>query len=196
MIRKICNHKIAIIILHEIYGVNQFIEEVCSEWNSQGFDVFCPNMIGREFFTYTEVSEAYEFFTTCVGFDYFENIELFASQLRILYEKVFILGFSVGATIAWRCCENDICDGIICCYGSRIRDYMSIQPSCPTLLLFAEEDKFNVTNLVKRLVEKPNVEIFEFKASHGFLDHYSNCFNRGEAQKAKEYISNFMKRNQ
>lgn len=194
MIRKIGNNKIAVIILHEIYGVNQFIEDICSEYNTQGFDVFCPNMIHRGFFAYSEAPEAYKFFTKNVGFDYFKNIQLLASQLKLIYEKIFIIGFSVGATIAWRCCESDTCDGIICCYGSRIRDYVSIQPSCPTLLLFAEEDKFHVSNLIKQLVEKPNVEVYKLKAGHGFMDQHSNYFNREQAQKAKEYIRKFMKK--
>jgi len=192
MIRKICNNKTAVIILHEIYGINQFIQNTCTEYHNQGFDVFAPNMIGTGFFDYSEAPEAYEFFKKNVGFDYFKNVELLAAQLKVTYEKVFIIGFSVGATIAWRCCENLTCDAVVCCYGSRIRDYLSIQPSCHTLLLFAEEDTFDVSNLIKQLAEKSNVELHKFTANHGFIDQYSNCFNREQAQRAKEYIIDFL----
>lgn len=45
MIKKISNNKSAVIILHEIYGANNFIEDICSEYHMQGFDVFCPDMV-------------------------------------------------------------------------------------------------------------------------------------------------------
>jgi len=49
----------AIIILHEIYGINRFIEEVCIQYHNDGFDVFCPQLLGKENFTYEESSSAY-----------------------------------------------------------------------------------------------------------------------------------------
>lgn len=192
MIRKASDNKIAVIILHEIYGINRFIEELCTEYNVQGFDVFCPNMIQKENFLYSESTEAYQFFINNVGFDFYKEVETLIAQLKLTYEKVFVIGFSVGATIAWRCCENINCDGIICCYGSRIRDYMSLQPSCPVLLLFAEYDSFDVDGVIEQLVEKNNVYLYKLQASHGFIDQYSNFSDKEQAQISKEHIRKFL----
>lgn len=112
----------------------------------------------------------------------------------IWYEKAFIIGFSVGAAIAWRCCENIKCDGIICCYGSRIRDYLQLQPCCPVLLLFAGQDSFDVDKVIDELHGKSNVEIHKVKASHGFMDHYSTYFNREQAEISRALIYNFFSR--
>jgi dienelactone hydrolase len=109
------NYKNAMIILHEIYGINQFIEEQCLEYHNKGFDVYCSDMLQRKYFDYSEAAEAYQFFMDNVGFDYFNKVNTMIAQLKRTYDKVFLMGFSVGATIAWRCCENDFCDGIICC---------------------------------------------------------------------------------
>jgi len=193
MIRKTSNNEIAVIILHEIYGINRFIEELCTEYNMRGFDVFCPNIFQREYFLYSEATEAYQFFINNVGFDFSKEVERLIAQLKITYDKVFIIGFSVGATIAWRCCENIYCDGIICCYGSRIRDYMSLQPFCPVLLLFAEQDSFDVNYVIEQLVGKINIELYKLQASHGFMDQYSNYYNREQEQISKEYIRKFLK---
>jgi dienelactone hydrolase len=103
-----------------------------------------------------------------------------------------MIGFSVGATIAWRCCENLKCDGIVCCYGSRIRDYLLLQPCCPVLLLFAEQDSFDVDSVIMKLQGKSNVERYKLKASHGFMDQYSGQFNMEQTQISKEYISSFL----
>lgn len=175
-------------ILHEIYGVNRFIEDVCDEYHRLGFDVFCPEMLGEKCFLYSETSEAYRNFVNETGFDYYKEVEQLVETLKLSYDKVFLIGFSVGATIAWRCCENLKCDGIICCYGSRIRDYLLLLPCCPVLLLFAEQDSFDVDSVIMKLQEKPNVELYKLEASHGFMDHYSEQFNREQTQISKAYI--------
>lgn len=192
MIKK--NNNIAVIVLHEIYGINRFIEEVCTEYKIQGFDVFCPNMIQRENFTYSESTEAYQFFINNTGFDFYKEVEDLISKLKITYDRVFVIGFSVGATIAWRCCENTDCDGIVCCYGSRIREYMSLQPLCPVLLLFAEHDSFDVESAIKQLAGKINLDLHKLQARHGFMDQYSNYFNREQTQISKGYIRQFLNR--
>jgi dienelactone hydrolase len=195
MIQKISNNKVAILLLHEIYGINPFIEKISSEFKKEGFDVFSPNMLHRDFFTYSAASEAYQFFMKNVGFDYYKKIENLLIQLKLTYEKIYLIGFSVGATIAWQCCESGNCHGIICCYGSRIRDYLSLQPSCPTLLLFAEQDSFPVDNVIKQLSDKPPMQILKFPAKHSFIDEFSDSYHEKQAQKAKECIREFIKNN-
>ncbi|NLL76094.1 MAG: hydrolase [Clostridiales bacterium] len=194
MTKKENNNKIAVIVLHEIYGVNKFIEDICAEYHMQGVDIFCPEILQESCFQYSEATEAYNYFINEIGFDYYSEIEQLLEKLKLTYNKVFIIGFSVGATIAWRCCENKKCDGIICCYGSRIRDYLQVQPSCPVLLLFAGQDSFDVDNVIVQLMEKSNVEIYKLQASHGFMDRYSDYFNEEQAQTSKKYINNFLKR--
>lgn len=192
MIKLIRNNRKAVIILHEIYGINSFIKDVCAEYHMQEFDIFCPDMLHQRCFSYSEASEAYHYFIHEIGFDYNKEIERLVELLKLTYDKVIIIGFSVGATIAWRCSENLKCDGIICCYGSRIRDYLLIQPCCPALLLFAEHDSFDVDSVITQLQEKSKVEIHKLKASHGFMDRYSKYYNMEQAQISKKYMSDFL----
>jgi dienelactone hydrolase len=188
------NSKIAVLVLHEIYGVNRFMDDVCKEYHRQGFDVFCPNLLRRECFSYSEVSEAYDYFRNEVGFEIYKEMEQLIKRLKLQYEQVFVVGFSVGATVAWRCCENLKCDGMICCYGSRIRDYLDLQPCCPVLLLFAEQDSFEVDRVISQLQRKLNVEIHKLKAHHGFLDPYSEYFEKEQTEISKKYITDFFMR--
>jgi len=191
MVRKSENHKIAVIVLHEIYGINNFIEEICIDYKMQGYDVFCPDMIQGKHFSYSDAAEAYHYFYNHNRLEYYKEIEDLVSKLKNTYNKVFIHGFSVGATIAWRCCEHPNCDGIICCYGSRIRDYMELQPLSPVLLLFARHDSFDVEIVAEQLNGKSNIELHVLQASHGFMDPYSNCFDMEQNQIAKMYIHRF-----
>lgn len=168
------------------------MEAICAEYHMLGFDVFCPDMLGQKCFLYSEASDAYRYFINEVGFDYYKEIEQLIETRKLTYDKVFVIGFSVGATIAWRCCENLKCDGIICCYGSRIRDYLQLEPCCPVQLLFAEQDSFDVDSVMMKLREKSNVELHKLKASHGFMDQYSTHFNLEQTQISKALIRSFL----
>lgn len=190
--KRVKNCRQAIIVLHEIYGMNQFIEEQLQKYRSLGFDVFCPNLIDKPPFPYEESENAYNFFIKNIGFEAYKHINAFIHKLKATYDHVLLLGFSVGATIAWRCCENSLCSGVIACYGSRIRNYTDLEPACPTLLLFAREGSFNAHALVCKLQDKKQVSIIEFDAEHGFLDSFSTHFDPCQAQCAEESIAGFI----
>lgn len=192
MDKKVENGKQAIIVLHEIYGVNEFIQEQCQKFRKAGYDVFCPNMIGKLPFSYKKSKKAYGFFRENIGFEVYKKVSTSISKLKEKYDQVFVIGFSVGATIAWRCCENSLCSGIVSCYGSRIRDYTSLTPKCPVLLLFARENSFDVHTLVCQLQNMPHLSILEFDAEHGFIDSFSKHFNFQQSKRAEESIVRFM----
>lgn len=177
------NSQTAIIVLHEIYGRNNFIKEVCAEYSKEGFDVYCPNLLGADkVFSYEEVEEAYAYFINEIGFDVYSDILRLIQELKEQYKKVIVLGFSIGATIAWRCCESPYCDGIIACYGSRIRDYPNLESRCHTFLMFAEQDSFDVNSVCEQLQIKANLQILRLDANHGFLDKYSKYYNPEKAK--------------
>lgn len=189
------NSKEAIILLHEIYGVNPFIEGMCQQYKSAGYDVLCPNIINREYFSYQNTQEAYAHFMNSEGFDYYKEVNKMVRELKDKYKKVFIIGFSVGATIAWRCSNNTLCDGVVAYYGSRIRDFVNIIPVCPTLLLFSKEDSFDIELLVKQVMDKENVEVHTFATKHGFMNTMSNNYNVLFAKQAQDITNDFLKKN-
>lgn len=183
----------AIIILHEIYGLNEHMKYQSDKYTRLGYDVITPNMLEREKFTYEQVEEAYSYFNENVGFDSYRKITDIVHQLKKTYSKVYIIGFSVGATLAWRCSNDIACDGIIACYGSRIRDYLEINPCCPVLLIFAKEDSFQVTKVADTLTCKDNVKVHIYDAGHGFMDPYSKSYNAIKSKEAELRIINFLK---
>ena len=184
--------KEVIILLHEIYGVNEFIHKQRDKWNQQGFEVICVDFYKRTAFSYQETDAAYSYFVEKVGFEHYTEISDMIDELKTHYEKVWVIGYSVGATMAWRCCENLNCDGIIACYGSRIRNYMELRPVCPVLLLFAEQDSFPVVEVAERMKNVFNAAIRIFPAEHGFMDEFSRHYHAECAEKAEEEIKRFL----
>jgi dienelactone hydrolase len=187
----------AIIVLHEIYGVNQHMQYICKLLSEYNFDVFCPNLLKQEMaFDYSEEEKAYRNFMEDLGFeDTLVKIKNLLLGIREKYKNVYLIGFSVGATVAWLCSEEKLVDGIIGYYGSRIRNYMELSPQCPTLLIFPDEEKsFKVNELVAVLDGKQNVEVHQFSGQHGFSDPFSSKYNEQSAKKAFMEMLNYIKK--
>ncbi len=193
MIQYRNGNKTAIIVLHEIYGVNDFMMDVCHQYHAEGYDVYCPNLLSLQTaFPYANAQEAYNTFMHTVGFDAYKEINRLASNLSADYSKLFLVGFSVGATIAWRCSEAMLYDGIVCCYGSRIRDFLMVEPRCPVLLVFAKYDAFDVTGCIRQLQSKKNTEIELLEAGHGFVDAHSESYCHPASKKFNQLRKTFL----
>ena len=185
----------AVIILHEIYGINRHIKQVCKWFADYGFDSIAPDLLtGREAFAYSQEKQAYDYFKDCIGFDNaFSQAEKFLAQIRPQYRHVFVLGYSIGATVAWRCSGTGLCDASIGLYGSRIRDYLFVQPKCPVLLLFpAREPSFSVDNLIFHVSKVAQVRVIALEGEHGFADPFSAKYNKLSAAQACSEIEHFI----
>lgn len=184
-----------VIVLHEIYGINEHINKVCKEYMEHGYDVVCPNLLNlNKAFDYENQEEAYQYFTKNIGFDLAsEKVKSIVAQMRSKYKNVFIVGYSIGATIAWLC-SDILCDGVIGYYGSRIRDYLNINSKCKTLLIFPSiERSFNVSDLTEKLKKKENLSVYMLKGNHGFCDSFSKNYCEESYKESKKLVGEFLK---
>ncbi|PJN87732.1 dienelactone hydrolase family protein [Bacillus sp. mrc49] len=189
------NSDTVIIVLHEIYGLNQHMHDVCDLLAEQRFDVICPNLLERKLvFDYSEEEAAYRHYREQVGFTgAHHTIKTILSDMADAYKQTFIIGFSAGATVAWMCSEEECVDGIVGFYGSRIRNYSELVPQCPVLLFFAQEERsFDVDELISILKAKP-IDIHTFSGKHGFSDSYSSNYDAESADKAFSIMNDFLR---
>ncbi|PEY32306.1 hypothetical protein CN354_21995 [Bacillus cereus] len=193
------NQKMALIVVHEIYGVNEHIQDVVTKFSSQHTDVFCPNLLHLNApFHYNDEQKAYSHFMQNVGFLHGkEKIEEMVQTLSKDYSSIGLIGFSIGATISWLCSNNPKVQFLIGCYGSRIRDYSYIIPTCPTLLIFPETElNCSVSSLITTLQEQnnPSLHIKQLPGDHGFLDPYTVKYNKESTKQAYEIIGSFLEK--
>lgn len=186
----------AVVVLHEIYGINRRMEDICAHYSASGYDVYCPNLNARQApFAYSEQEEAYRSFMEQNGFDKDSEINELLKKLSPQYRHVFLVGFSVGATLAWKCSASGLCSGAVGFYGSRIRDYLQVKPKCPVLLLFASEEKsFSPQSLAARLQSSGQAAVYILSGRHGFCDPYSGSFCPGSAAEAERISDQFIRR--
>ncbi len=211
MLTHINDSDTLIVVLHEIYGINDHITKVCQNLADSGYDVVCPDLLdGKPYFDYAREEEAYRYFMNYVG------LESAAKQITFLlrqeegrYKRIFLLGYSVGATVAWLCGVYSVkkdesfhyggslvkCSGVICLYGSRIRNHLEVSLKCPALLIFGEEEtSFDPHELQTQLERMEGAEVHILKGKHGFADPYGPNYNESSAREAALLIEDFTER--
>lgn len=173
--------KTAIILIHEIYGINDHMSSIINHFKRGGFDVYCPNLLNTAIsFDYLSEKRAYKYFMNEVGFDRaLKSVITLAKELKKFYENIFVLGFSVGATVAWLCSNyGQLINGVVGFYGSRIRDYLNLTPKCKSLLFFPTiETSYDPKEIIEILAKKDNIQAISIKGKHGFTDQNSNYFD-------------------
>lgn len=101
-------------------------------------------------------------------------------------EPVMLIGFSVGATSAWRYVASPHCNPnsrAILYDGSRIRDHVALVPRCPATLFFAEHEASFNPEAVAESVRKPGVHCTVVSGTHhGFMNPASKNFRPDIAQ--------------
>jgi len=186
--------KKAIVLLHEIYGVNAHIQHYANEFIDLGYDVYCPNLLQLEQpFLYEQEQQAYAHFINDIGFEKsFDQVQNLLKELKDTYKEIHIIGFSIGATIAWLCSELTAVTSVVGYYGSRIRNYLDIKSACPVLLIYGQsEQSFDIASLVEQLITK-NIQVQTFEGHHGFADPYSTCFNQQSSAQAFSHVKEFL----
>lgn len=183
-----------VLLLSEIYGINDHIMSYAASYSEIGFDVAVPNFLQlKKPFDYPNEDLAYKVFTETIGFDTAsEIIKCKISKLSEEYEEVHLVGFSIGATIAWICSETEGVSSVTGYYGSRIRDYLDIHPRVPALLIYGEvERSFDVEQMISK-IESTNVIGVSFPAHHGFADCYSSTFHQTSCEEAWKIAIEFL----
>ncbi|MFJ6210386.1 dienelactone hydrolase family protein [Lysinibacillus sp. NPDC092081] len=182
-----------IFILHEIYGVNDFIKKQAEAYSNANTTVECISLYSdNRIFPYEQEQEAYEYFINEVGFD--APLERLTEKIlgaRSHYNEVLLIGFSVGATLAWRLSTLPL-QGIVCVYGSRIRQYLDVIPSCPALIILPSHEKsFDVHELKETLDTLPAVHTRQYLGQHGFMDCNNSNYCYESDLQAQAEISQF-----
>ena len=186
------NNERVTVLLHEIYGVNKHINHFANELSKEGMDVICPDLLSGNVFSYDQQSEAYDYFMTEVGFDRAAaEVKEIIQSLQERYKEVYLVGFSIGATIAWLCSEQEGISGIIGYSGTRIRDYLDITPKCRTLLLFARYEASLDVELIMPALIRNQVEVVRIAGSHGFADQYAPTYTMHSSNRAYALVTEF-----
>lgn len=197
-----------LVLITDIFGLNQELQEV-THWlmNTTEMPVKTIDPYQGQQLNFLDEEQAYQHFIKKCGHDQYLNI--INQSLSNVQQDVIIIGFSAGASAAWRYISRDYSStkqpqplGVkhfIGFYPSQIRHHTHLTPLCSTTLLFpVKEPHFDVKNVIHELTNNSPVNCITTEYYHGFMNpnsaHYSakaNLYYRQQLSYIHPLINDF-----
>lgn len=143
-----------IVVLQEIFGVNQFMRDVCDWYAAHGFVAICPDLFWRQQrgVELTDQSEAdwQKAFTLYQGLDERKAVEDSAAAVSFLRAhpacsgRAGAVGFCLGGNLAWLLAVRFRPDCAVGYYGVGIQKTLdeAANLNCPLMLHIAAKDEY------------------------------------------------------
>ncbi|WDE06946.1 dienelactone hydrolase family protein [Thalassomonas viridans] len=177
-----------VFIITDIFGITGQLERYSKQLLTSGcrVQVIDPYQGGKQDFP--DEQQAYQGFNHKCGFDAY--VERIAAILANSEQEKTILGFSVGATAAYKAADKLSHDGqnmtirhLLGFYPGQIRHHLDICPGCPITLIFPRRERhFALEPVIHRLAEKRHIRCIRTPFEHGFMNPLSVNYHRQAAQ--------------
>lgn len=140
-----------IVLIQEIWGVNQHIRDVADQYAMDGFTVFAPDVFWRQQprvdLGYNEVDNP-KAFAFMNGLDRPNAVKDLAATATVLRAhsasvgKIASVGYCMGGALSFMCAAAGSVDAAVCYYGGGIDTLLDRAPAIkvPMLMHFAEND--------------------------------------------------------
>ena len=179
-----------IVLCQEIFGINAYVREVAEYYAEEGYVVLAPDLFWRMElgvdlgYTDADMQKAFGFFQKFDVDKGMQDITAAVKALRARPEltgKVGALGFCLGGKLAYLAAARSGVDVAVGYYGVGIEAHLNEPPKCPTVLHFAEKDKYVPPESVEKIKApfkgRSDIEIYVYAGQeHAFArtggDHY------------------------
>jgi len=169
-----------IVVIQEIFGVNEHIRAVSDGYAEQGYEVYAPQLFDRAQrdvelgYTESDIAEGFALRNKLDWNGPLLDVQAAVAELRAKGE-VGVVGYCWGGSVTWlAACRAVGVSAASCYYGGQIAELVDNKPRCPTMCHFGERDKMiPMSDVDKVKAAHPDVEVFVYPADHGF-----NCDHR------------------
>jgi carboxymethylenebutenolidase len=165
----------ALVLIQEIFGVNNHIKHLCDGFAADGYDVIAPALFDR---AEPGLELGYGPADRDKGMGARGKIpeaammlDVTATAKALAGKKIGIIGYCMGGTVSWwGACRSDLFKVAVGWYGGGIAKARDEQPKCPVQLHFGETDaSIPMTDVELIRAAHPEVEVFVYDgAGHGF----------------------------
>jgi carboxymethylenebutenolidase len=189
-----------IVLLQEIFGVNQHIRNVADQYAADGYVVIAPDLFWRSgarielgyddagWKRAVELMNATDFALAQT------DIAATVKTLRALdgvEGKIASIGYCFGGRLSYHTAANGLVDAAVCYYGGGIQNALERagQIKVPMLMHFGSADSHipltAVTSIAERFDDNDQVEIHVYAdAEHGFNCNHRSSYNQRAAAQA------------
>lgn len=167
-----------IVVVQEVFGVNEHIRTVCDDYAQRGFCVLAPALYDRQqrqaIFGYA-AEEMGRVRALRGAIDWNKlPLDVSASIAALRPLRVGIVGYCLGGSVTWLAACRLRIEAASCYYPTDIAKQYQETPHCPVMMHFAERDHIVTLDIVDRFrAAHPEVPVHLYPADHGF-----NCWHR------------------
>ena len=175
-----------IVVIQEIFGVNQHIRAVCDRLAGEGYVAVAPALFDRQIkdyqsgYTPAEIEKSRSFVAKPDWDAMMRDTDAAIKEIKNA-GPVAIIGFCMGGTIAFLAATRLAgLSAAVAYYGGRIVAFADEKPKCPVQMHFGEKDQSIPLTDVETIKQKrTDTEIYVYNdAGHGF-----HCDERGSFHK-------------
>src|SRR6202521_2660153 len=199
----------AVVILHEVFGVNADIRKTCGEQAEQGFIAVAPDMFWRQEpgVDLSVTSEPdwqhglrlYQAYNRDAGARDVKDTANVVAKLPECTGRVGVLGYCLGGLMTFLTAVRYGADAAVVYHGGDTEKYLGEVDGfdAPLLMHLAEEDEFiskaAQAEIKTALANKPNVTIYSYPGQyHAFARHNGAHYNAAAAALANGRTSEFL----
>jgi carboxymethylenebutenolidase len=189
-----------IVLIQEIFGVNEHIRSVAEQYAADGYLVIAPDLFWRNGqrieLDYDEAGwkRAVELMNATDVGQAQKDIELAIDALKAqpgLDGGIASIGYCFGGLLSYHTAANGLVDVAVAYYGGGIQNQLerADEIDVPLLMHFGEEDSHIPLDAVEKIAERfennDNVEIVVYpEAEHGFNCSHRDSYNQRAAAEA------------
>jgi carboxymethylenebutenolidase len=189
-----------IVLLQEIFGVNEHIRSVAEQYAADGYMVLVPDLFWRSDkrieLSYDDAGwkRAVELMQATDSAKALADIALTVTALKAqpgLEGKLAVIGYCFGGMLAYNTAANGLVDAAIAYYGGGIQNQLqrADEINVPLLMHFGGADSHipmaAVQSIAERFEENDDVEVHIYPgAEHGFNCSHRASYNQRAAAEA------------
>jgi carboxymethylenebutenolidase len=195
----------SIVVIQEIFGVNNHIRAVCDRFAGEGYLAVAPALFDRQQrdfqcgYSPDEIANARKFIANPDWDAMLRDTQAAIDDARkAAAVPLAVIGFCMGGTIAFLSATRlSNIAAAVCYYGGRIVAFADEKPRCPTQMHFGEKDQsipMTDVEIIKK--KRPDCEIFVYpEAGHGFHCDERASYHAASAAQAWERTTAFLAKN-
>ena len=199
----------AVVVLHEVFGVNADIRKSCDELAEQGFIAVAPDLFWRQEpgVDLSVTSEPdwqhglrlYQAFDRDAGARDVKDTAHVVAKLPGCIGRVAVLGYCLGGLMTFLTAVRYGVDAAVVYHGGDTEKYLGEVDGldAPMLMHLAEEDEFiskpAQAEIKTALARKPNATVYSYPGQHhAFARHNGTHYNAVAAALANRRTSEFL----
>lgn len=190
-----------VVVLHEIFGVNNDMRQTCAELAAQGFLAVCPDLFWRQepgldlnAWSPAEWEKGLAIYTAYdrdIGAQDIRRVIATTRRMDGASGKVGVMGFCLGGLMTFLTAARGSVDAAVAYHGGDTENYLGEASTiqAPFLMHLAEEDEFISKDAQSRikaaLADKANVQVHSYPGcNHAFARHTGTHYDPDAAKLA------------